>query len=98
MKEARTKLLFQQYLYCKNNGINFVVAEATCKYKIPIMLQDNISMDVSINYNKNTSFENIYIFTDHKQTVYSEGKTIMACIHQESQCPGRIPSEVIETV
>ena len=42
MEEARTKLLMEQYLHCRQHGVHFVVAEASCKYKRPIGLNDRV--------------------------------------------------------
>lgn len=97
MEEARTKLLLNEYLYCKKNGVNFIVAEATCKYKKPIInLQEQVLIKVDVQNLKRVSFDFIYTFTNKQGDVYAEGKTRMACVNSNTHKPIRLPVKISE--
>jgi len=98
MEEARTKLLFDQYLQCKENGIHFVVAEATCKYKMPIKIEDEVIIEIDIQKIRGASFEIIYTFKNLKGDIFAVGKTQMACFDDKAQRPVRIPEDIIKTI
>lgn len=95
MEEARTKLLLDQYLNCKQNGINFIVVEATCKYIIPIMgLLEKVEVKVEVKNVKAVSFDLHYTFLSQTGDVYAKGKTKMACVNSTSHKPVRLPQEI----
>ncbi len=98
MEEARTKLLFDQYLQCKENGIHFVVAEATCKYKIPIRIEDEVITEIDIQNIRGASFEINYTFKNPKGDIFAVGKTQMACFDDRAKRPVRIPEGIIATI
>ena len=98
MEEARTKLLFDQYMQCKENGINFIVVEATCKYKIPIRIKDEVIIEIDIKNIRGASFEILYTFKNPEGSIYAVGKTQMACFDDNAKRPVRIPKGIIETI
>ena len=95
MEEARTKLLLKQFLKCKENGISFVVAEAKCKFKKPIRMQDRVSIKISIQNIKGISFEIHYVFVDPLGQSFAEGNTRMACVDEKTQKLIRLPKEIV---
>ena len=95
MEEARAKLMQKQFLKCKENGISFVVAEAKCKFKNPIRMQDRVSIKISIQNIKGISFEIYYVFFDPLGQLFAEGNTRLACVDAKSQKLIRLPKEVV---
>ncbi len=96
MEEARTKLLLEQYLTCKENGVHFVVAEANCKYKKQIGLQDKISIHLTVQNITGVSFEIYYDFVDSSGQLFAEGNTVMACVNEKSKKLVRLPQDIID--
>ena len=97
MEEARMNLLLKEYLLCKEKGINFIVVEANCRFKRPILLQDEVFIEIIVKFGRGASFDIFYTFKDGKGKIYAEGKTQMACFDEKAQRPVRIPTEVIDS-
>ena len=95
MEEARTKLMLEKFLIFQKNGIGFVVAEAKCKYKKPIRIQDRVSIKISVENIKGISFDIKYLFIDLSGKLYAEGSTRLACIDKKTQKLIRLPKEMI---
>ena len=98
MEEARTKLMLKEFLGFLENGIGFVVAEAKCKYKKPIRIQDRVSIKVSVENIKGISFDIKYLFIDLSGKLYAEGSTRLACIDIKTQKLIRLPKEMINSL
>ena len=98
MEEARTKLLMKPYLQLKEKGIQFVVVEATCKYKKPIKLNDEVKIEMTLQPTRRVSFEVLYTFINPEGEIYAEGKTVMACFNEKTQRPVAIPTDLTEQV
>ena len=98
MEEARTKLMFKEFLVYHENGIGFVVTEAKCKYKKPITIQDTVSIKVSVENIKSISFDIKYLFLDLSGELYAEGSTRLACIDIKTQKLIRLPKEMINSL
>jgi len=96
MEEARTKLLFDLYIKHKNEGVNFVVVEASCKYMKPIKLTDSIEIKLHIQSVNNTSFEIIFEFMDNENVRYARGYTKMACINANTEKIIRLPKDIAD--
>lgn len=97
MEEARTHLLLDQFLDCKRNGIDFVVVEATCRYKKPITgLQETVVVKIDVENIKAVSFDLVYTFLDQTGGVYAIGRTLMACVDSASHKAVRIPKDILE--
>ncbi len=95
MEEARTHLLLEQFLKWDEEGLYFVVTEATCKYKRPISLLDKVSIKLSTDNIKGVSFEIKYAFIDPSGQLYAEGNTRLACVDKETQRLVRLPKDGI---
>ncbi len=96
MENARAGLLLEDYLKWKEQSVNFVVAEACCKYRRPIQFTDEVEVELIFDFSKNVSFEIKYLFKNPDDVIYAEGHTIMACVDLESNRPVRIPKELRE--
>jgi YbgC/YbaW family acyl-CoA thioester hydrolase len=49
MENARTELFMDDFIEYLNRGITFVVAEAFCKYRRPIRLQDKVICELQLD-------------------------------------------------
>lgn len=98
MEEARTKLMFKEFLAFFDKGIGFVVTEAKCNYKKPIRIQDTVSIVISVENIKGISFDIKYLFTDPLGKLFAEGITRLACIDTNTQKLIRLPQEMINSL
>ncbi len=94
MEEARTHLLLEPFLKCNEEGMYFVVTDATCKYKKPITLLDKLSIKISIENIQGASFEIKYAFVNPSGQLFAEGKTRLACVENTTQRLVRLPEKV----
>ncbi len=95
MENARTDLLMEDFLAYMNNGILFVVAEANCKYKRPIRLNDKVTCHLQFELTGALHFTLTYLFKNPEGMLFAEGKTKMAMINEQSNRPIVIPEELI---
>jgi len=92
MENARTALLVDDMLKCLNDGLQFVVAEANCRYLKPILLDDTIICEVSFKPVRPTSCDINYQFRNKKTNViHAEGTTRMVLFNSINKRPIAIP-------
>ncbi len=96
MEEARTQLLLEQFLKWGEDGIYFVVTEASCKYKKPITFLDKVTIKLCTANIQGASFEINYAFVDPSGQLYAEGSTRLACINEKTQRLFRLPQDGID--
>lgn len=96
MEEARMQLLMTEFFKCKEKGVDIIVAEASCKYRKPIGLQDNIAIKMEVANLKGASFDFIYTFLNKSGEVFAEGKTRMACVDSITHKLVRLPEDILE--
>ena len=95
MENARTELLMEDFLAYKEHGILFVVAEASCKYKKPIRLNDNVIAELHFDFSGALHFNVVYYFRNEHGLMYAEGITKLAMIDEKTNRPIRIPQALI---
>ncbi len=92
MENARSAVLMDEMIRYHSEGIQFVVSEASCKYKRPIKLADKLVCDVSFAPIRPTSCDIIYIFKNAETgKVHAEGSTRMVLFNENSGRPLIIP-------
>lgn len=97
MENARTDLLMHDFLSYQKQGILFVVAEANCKYKRPIRLNDKVKCHLSFELTGALHFTLSYLFKNEEGVLYAEGKTKMAMINESTNRPIKIPQELVDS-
>lgn len=95
MENARTELLMEDFLAYKQQGILFVVAEASCKYKKPIRLNDKVVAELHFEFSGALHFNVIYYFKNSDGLLYAEGITKLAMINEKNNRPIPIPQALI---
>jgi len=96
MENARTELLMDDFLAYKEQGILFVVAEASCKYKKPIRLNDKVIAELHFEHGGALHFTITYYFKNAEGILYAEGITKMAMIDEKRNRPIAIPIALID--
>ena len=97
MENARSAVLINEMLLYHAEGFQFIVAEANCKYKRPILLSDQIVCDVSFAPVRPTSCDILYTFRNEKTGLtHAEGRTRMVLFNANSGRPVALPKWFIE--
>ena len=97
MENARTELLLNELVEYQKKDIVFIISEASCKYKKPILLTDNVICELSFKLLSSLRLGISYIFRNNDTgLLYAEGYTVLVMINQESDKPVHIPQEVKE--
>ena len=92
MENARSAVLIDEMLTYHKEGFQFVVAEANCKYKRPIKLDDKIVCKVSFALVRPTSCDIIYEFWNESTgNLHAEGTTRMVLFNENTGRPVVMP-------
>lgn len=97
MENARVELFKDEFLGFLDQGIGVIVAEASCKYRRPIQLHDQVECELRVELTGAFQFTITYRFTNAEtDTLYAEGMTRMVMIDARTNRPVRIPESFIQ--
>lgn len=92
MENARSVVLMDEMIKYHSEGLQFVVAEAQCKYKRPIKLNDKLVCEVSFAPVRPTSCDILYLFKNEESgLIYAEGSTRMVLFNENTGRPLVLP-------
>ena len=92
MENARSHLLLEDMLTYHAQGLQFVVAEANCKYKRAIRLDDSVECEMSFHPLRPTSFDIRYHFKHAGNgDTFAEGMTRMVLFNEKTGRPMALP-------
>ncbi len=92
MENARSVVLMDEMIIYHAEGVQFVVAEAHCKYNRPVKLNDKLVCDVSFAPVRPTSCDILYLFKNEESgLIYAEGSTRMVIFNENTGRPLAIP-------
>ena len=95
MENARTELLGKELVHYQENGILFIISEASCKYRQPILLTDNVICETAFELLTPLRIGIIYLFKNKDDNkLYAEGKTTMVMVKQATNKPVIVPDEI----
>lgn len=96
MENARIELLRKDLLDYQERGIVFIVSEASCKYRHPILLTDNIICEVKFELLTPLRICVSYFFKNADTgKLNAEGSTTLVMVSSTTNRPVRIPDELI---
>ncbi len=96
MENARTELLLDDFIAYQDLGLIFIITEASCKYKRPILLDDSIMCDMQFKMASTLKLSVTYSFRNTESgNIHAEGLTTMVLLKQETYKPVVIPEEMI---
>ncbi|MEA1886085.1 MAG: thioesterase family protein [Bacteroidota bacterium] len=96
MENARTELLVNDLVEYQKNNIVFIVSEASCKYKQPILLTDNVICELKFELLTPLRIGVTYLFKNADTSkLYAEGKTTLVMLSNNTNKPVQIPDELI---
>ena len=104
MESARIQL-FNQYLdfsnFATGNGIGPILAEVSCKYKLPVTFPDQIVAAARVLPDSLTEFgfdiQSIIVSQKH-QRIAAEGIARIVCYDYANLCKSPIPAELIAKI
>ena len=96
MENARTELLMEDFIHYQQEKIAFIVAEASCKYKRPILLTDNIDCEMTFDLAGPLRINVAYRFVNNDNgQLHALGNTVLVMINESNNRPIAIPDRVI---
>jgi len=98
-EEARVDLVrVENYPYkeIEDNGMIFPISDARLLYKIPIVYDEIISVEVNVEYVKNVSAKFKYVIKKEDGNIACEGYTVHACIDKNTKDFVDIPDRLIK--
>lgn len=94
LETARVKLFQQHFGDFLGNELMFLVVRAECDYRLPIELNDQLQITVSIEEVRYSSFNFSYQMHNGAGKIFAEAKTVMVCYDPEIKKPVAIPPEI----
>lgn len=92
MENARSAVLMEEMIKYHKENFQFVVSQASCKYKRPIKLSDQLVCEVSLTPLRPTSCDINYLFKNEESgLLYAEGTTRMVLFNANSGRPMAFP-------
>jgi len=96
MENARTELLVNELVEYQKNNVVFIVSEASCKYKHPILLTDNVICELKFKLLTPLRIGVTYLFKNAETgALYAEGGTILVMVNDRTNKPVPIPEGLI---
>lgn len=96
MENARTELLINDLINYEDEGIVFIVTEASCKYRQPILITDNVICELKFELLTPLRIGVTYLFKNADTSkLYAEGKTTLVMLNNNTNKPVQIPDELI---
>lgn len=95
MENARTELLARELVQYQDNGILFIVADASCRYRRPVFLNDNIICELAFELLTPLRIGVTYLFKNiDTGQLCAEGKTTLVMVDSQTNKPVRIPEQI----
>lgn len=78
-EEGRKNLFFKHLATGEKPSFNFILAKASCNYKVPLLLDDRALLEIWVGDIGRKSFSFVYRIRDAKDPakVYADGETVM---------------------
>ena len=96
METARVKMFREIYQELTDQGILILVGRAECDYRIPILIDDQVSVTVWISRVGTTSFDLDYRIHDNNDRVFATGRTAMVCFDKAKNTAIPVPERLKE--
>jgi acyl-CoA thioester hydrolase len=100
MERGRTELMREKgiaFARYHNEGLMFVVAEASIKYHAPAVYDDLLDVETSVRAVSPVSITFQTLIANEKGVRLVTGETKVACVNREGKVR-RIPAEIVEAL
>jgi acyl-CoA thioester hydrolase len=97
-EEGRKNLFFKHLATGERPSFNFILAKASCNYKVPLLLEDKAVMEVWVGDIGRKSFTFAYRIRDAANTgkVFADGDTVMVSYDYKENKSVEIPPDMRE--
>lgn len=96
LETARVKLFMDAYRELTARGIFIVVGNATCDYRLPILLEDSVIATVWVSRIGNSSFDLEYRLHDNADRTFATARTTMVCFDSANKTAIAVPDSFRE--
>ena len=79
LETARVKLFREGFADLVSEGLQFLVVEASCRYRKPIGLNDEVLVDIRSAKPGRSSFTLDYRVHNRSGTLFAEARTVLVC-------------------
>jgi len=79
LETARVKLFREGFAELMKTGLLFLVAEASCRYRLPLELDDRLLIDIETEDLGRTSFTFSYRLHNGEGKEFASARTVMVC-------------------
>ncbi len=79
LETARVKLFRERFAVLMEAGLLFLVVEASCRYRVPIELNDRVLVDISTEKLGRSSFTLGYLLHNGQGKDFARANTVMVC-------------------
>ena len=93
LETARVKLFRERFPEIMQSGLLFLVVEASCRYRKPIELEDQVHIDISAEDLGRSSFTFSYLIHDGRGKEFADARTVMVCFDPERSKPISLPDD-----
>ncbi len=93
LETARVKLFRERFSALMQEGLLFLVVEASCRYRKPIELDDRVLIDISTEEIGRSSFTFTYLVHDGRGKEFADARTVMVCFDQGRSKAVAIPDD-----
>lgn len=93
METARVKFLHKNYPQVFRGGPLFLVAKASCEFKRPIRLAEEVTVRISASRFGRSSFVISYDILASDGTLHARGETKMVTVDREHHRPTSVPDD-----
>lgn len=94
LETARVKLFSERFASLMSQGLHFLVVEASCRYQLPIELNDRVVIDIEPEELGRSSFTLSYLLHDDAGKKFATARTVMVCFDARSQKTVRLPEDM----
>ena len=91
LETARVKLFSDVFRELTEQGIFIVVGRAECEYRVPILPNNDIQVEVSVSRIGNTSFDLDYRIHDNAERTFATARTTLVCFDNVGKSPTAVP-------
>lgn len=95
-EEGRKNLFFKFLASGERPSFNFILAKASCNYKVPLVLEDRATLEVWVGEIGRKSFTFAYRIRDaaNPERIFADGETVMVSYDYKENKSVEIPTEM----
>jgi acyl-CoA thioester hydrolase len=93
LETARVKLFSRRFAELMASGLLFLVAEASCRYRLPVELNDRMLIDIETEKLGRSSFTLAYLLHNGEGKEFATARTVMVCYNAQAKKTVSLPDD-----